>query len=121
MFRLGHLSLRRATLSTAILLICTCSAITSAADFATALRRPVGLAPSTDGHWLYVANRDAGSLSIINLNSSQVVAEHKIGRQITDIAAVCGSQQLLAIDGAAHELLLINIDGEQAQVVQRLS
>src|SRR6476646_9514948 len=105
--------------SIAICLMCFSAA--SGADLGLALRRPVALAPAADSNWLYVANRDSGSLSVIDLKSSQVVAERKIGRRLSDIAIIPGSSCLLATDEVAHELLLLETSGSQAEVVQRLA
>src|SRR5262245_38840677 len=95
--------------SIAILLLCV-SAV-SAADLGSALRRPVAIAPSADGKWLHVANRDSGTLSIIDLTTTQVVAEHKLGQRLSDIATIPGTSQILVTDEAAHEVFLISADG----------
>src|SRR6185295_14293400 len=104
----------------ALRLLLICCAIWQAADSAfpadldQLLRRPIALAPSPDGQWLYVANRDSGSLSILDLTSRHVAAELKIGRRLADIAIVRNSAHLLAADEAAHELLLIGVIGKEA-------
>jgi DNA-binding beta-propeller fold protein YncE len=92
-----------------------------AVELATQLRRPVGLAESADGRWLYVANRDSGSISTIALEARSVVAEQKIGQRLSDLVAVAGSNRLLALDEAAHELLVLAADGPQLKVLQRLA
>jgi DNA-binding beta-propeller fold protein YncE/mono/diheme cytochrome c family protein len=108
-------------LSQSITVLLVCVSAAGATDLASTLRRPVALAPSADGGWLYVANRDSGSLSIIDLGLSRVAAEHKIGRRLSDIATVPGTGQLLATDESAHDVVLIEIDGEKAAVKQRLA
>src|SRR5437879_7042846 len=107
--------------SITIILLCVWSALGSAAEISPALRRPVALAPSADGNWLYVANRDSGTLSVIDLKSRQVASEHKIGQRLTDIAAIPGSSQLLVADEGGHELMVIAVDGAKVDVIQRLS
>jgi YVTN family beta-propeller protein len=90
----------------------------SAAETAT-LRRPVAVAPSHDGQWLYVANRDSGSISVIELASLQVASEHKIGRRLADLVMIPGSK-LLAVDESMHELVVLTASGPALDVVQRL-
>ena len=85
------------------------------------LRRPVGLAPSPDGKFLCVANRESGSVSVIDLEAKRVVAEHPLGRRLSDLQPIPGSDRLLATDEAAHELLLLACRGSQVEVVQRLA
>src|SRR5687767_2165779 len=80
----------------------------AAADLATAVRRPVGLVQSADGSRLYVANRDSGSISVVDLTSHKVVAEHTIGKRLSAIAMVPNSSRLLVTDEAAHELVLLD-------------
>jgi YVTN family beta-propeller protein len=91
-----------------------------AAELARQLRRPVALAPSADGRWLYVANRDSGSLSVIDLAAGRVVAEHAIGKRLADVKCLPGSSRLLVADEAAHELVLLTARDEQIEVQQRL-
>ena len=104
----------------ACLAVISFAATLPAAELATQLRRPVGLAQSEDGRWLYVANRDSGSISVIDLSSREVVAEHAIGKRLSDLAALPDFGRLLAVDEAAHELLLLDPDGDRVRVVQRL-
>lgn len=92
-----------------------------AAELATQLRRPAALAESEDGHWLYVANRDSGSISVIDLDQRAVAAEHTIGKRLADIVAVPNSSRLLAIDETAHELIAIDAQGPELKVIQRLA
>src|SRR5262245_47598977 len=108
------------SLSHSIAIVLLCISAASAADLSPALRRPVAIAPSADGQWLHVANRDSGTLSVIDLKSSQVAAEQKIGQRLSDIATIPGTAQLLATDDTAHELLLIAADGPSVYVNQRL-
>src|SRR6187401_28683 len=92
----------------------------SAADVANQLRRPVALDVSADGRWLYVANRDSGSLSVIDIGSQQVVREHAIGRRLSEVKCLAGAGKLLIADEAAHELILARSSGAEIEVMQRL-
>ncbi len=97
-----------------------CVAVSSATDLTSVLRRPVALIPSDDGNTLYVVNRDSGTLSIVDLKSSHIAAECKIGRRLSNIASIPGTRQLLVTDEADHELVLLEMDSGTIKVVQRL-
>jgi YVTN family beta-propeller protein len=84
-------------------------------------RRPVALATSADGKWLYAANRDSGSVSVIDLSTLQVAREQKLGQRVSDLALVPGLSRLLALDEGAHELLVVDAQGPRIEVVQRLA
>src|SRR5258708_2182689 len=84
------------------------------------LRRPVALAPSADGKWLYVANRDSRTVSVIDLTSREVVAERKLGQRLADLTFVPGCSRLLAVDEGTHELLVLHARGQEIELVQRL-
>jgi YVTN family beta-propeller protein len=85
------------------------------------LRRPVGLAPSADERWLYVANRESGSLSVIDVAGKRVAGEHAVGRRLSDVATVPESGLLLATDEAAHELIVLKTAGDSVTVEKRLA
>jgi hypothetical protein len=88
-----------------------------------ARRRPVAAVLTDDGRSLCVANQAAGTLSLIDLQTRQVVGEQKIGEQLSDIAALeNGSANLLLLtDQAAHELLVVRQRGELFEVRQRIA
>ena len=92
----------------------------AAADLATAVRRPVGLAAAADGSRLFVANRDSGSISVVDLIGQKVAAEHVVGKRLSAIVAIPGSPRLLVADEAAHELLVLQADGDAVSVIERL-
>jgi YVTN family beta-propeller protein len=103
------------------LFVCFVVASSSAAELATQLRRPIAILPSADSQRLFVANRDSGSISVIDIALGQVVAEHSIGKRLADLVSLPNSNQLLAVDEAAHELLLLQPGGDAIQVAQRLA
>lgn len=94
---------------------------TAAADLVTALRRPVAMAQSNDGNLLYVANRDSGSISVIDLDSRKVVAEKTVGQRLSALIALPDSNRLLAADEATHKLLVINASAGELHVSQELA
>lgn len=103
--------------------VMTLSVITLSADaveLQTRLRRPVAIATSSDQKWIYTANRDSGSVSVINAADRSVVAEIDVGGQLTGIA-VWDDESLLVLDGEAHELVLLSGGGSEWEITQRLS
>ena len=70
------------------------------------LRRPVSLAMSADGKWLYSANRDSGSISVVNISTRTVAAEIPVGGRLADIA-VLDDARLLVLDEQHHRLVLL--------------
>src|SRR5690348_6880412 len=65
-------------------------------------RQPVALAFVNGGKTLIVANRRSGSLSVIDVASRRVVAEHDLGRGLADLVALPDGRHLLAVDQAAN-------------------
>jgi YVTN family beta-propeller protein len=107
----------------AILIAAFATSGAAAADHALTpgLRRPVALAASPDGQWLYVANRDAGSISVVDLAARKLAAEHHVGSRLADLALLPGGKVLLAADEAAHELLVLMVKDARLTVTKRLA
>jgi len=74
---------------------------------ATRLRRPVAMAISGDGHLLYTANRRSGTVSVIDTRTREVIAERRVGRQLSDIEPTPDGRFLLILDEAANQLLVL--------------
>jgi YVTN family beta-propeller protein len=85
------------------------------------IRQPVALAFADGARLLLAANRRSGSLSVIDVKSSRVVAECDIGRGLADVATLPGGREVLVIDQAANEVVLLSIEGHSARVSGRLS
>lgn len=84
------------------------------------LRRPIALVPTSDGRWLFVANRDRGTICVIDLAARQVVQESAVGARLADLAlAPCGTR-LLAVDEGAHELIVVDATPTKLVVTDRL-
>ncbi|WP_425616130.1 cytochrome c peroxidase [Anatilimnocola sp. NA78] len=90
-----------------------------ATKLATQLRRPIALSFDAKGEWLYVANRDSGSISVLTA-AGKLQSETAIGKQLSDFVPVAGSDLFLATDEQAHQLLVIQAIGDKIEVVQRL-
>lgn len=93
----------------------------SAAELTTQLRRPVALVQSGGVESLYVANRDSGTISKLDLAAREITGEFAIGKRLADLASIPGSDRLLAVDEAAHELLELDSAGDSIEVTQRLA
>jgi len=84
-------------------------------------RQPTALCLSPDGLRLFVANGRSGSLSVVDLKSAKVVAEHDAGRGLTDVAALPDEHRLLAVDQAGNALLLLEERDGSVRTVERLA
>jgi YVTN family beta-propeller protein len=84
------------------------------------IRRPVALALADDGKWLFVANRDSGTISVIDPAEARAVAEVPAGRKLADLAIAPDGRRLLAVDVDAGELLIFVRDGSKLQTPRRV-
>ncbi len=84
------------------------------------VRRPNTLALSPDESRLYVSQRDAGTMAIVEVASGKVISESPVGKRIAaaiPIAVVNDSTFLLAVDEESHELRLLRADADRVEVV----
>jgi len=79
-------------------------------------RRPVALALSPDDQWLYVANRDIGSVSIIDVAARTLAGEFDVGGRLSDIA-MSDDGHLMVLDRSGSRLLLLAGFGTEWTVV----
>jgi YVTN family beta-propeller protein len=68
------------------------------------------MALSSHGDRLFVANRNSGSISVIDIVARTVIEEQDVGTRLSALAAVPNSTLLLALDEGAHELILLSDD-----------
>lgn len=85
------------------------------------LRRPVALCVDLEGNWLYAACRDSGTLCVVDLRRREVAAEHRLGQRLADLCWLPGTRKLLAVDEAAHELLVLSATDSEVQVLSRVA
>jgi DNA-binding beta-propeller fold protein YncE len=86
------------------------------------LRRPVAIVTTRDGKSALVANQASGSISVINLQSREIVAETTIGKHLTSFVPLDATDLYLATDDEAHQLLLVSAPaGQPIEVLQRLA
>lgn len=70
------------------------------------LRRPTRAAWSADGRVLYIANRDSGSISLLDVNQPKVVGEVAVAPRLIDVAALPGGH-LVALAPAPDDWKLM--------------
>jgi YVTN family beta-propeller protein len=75
------------------------------------LRRPVALALTDGGRWLLVANRDSGTVAVLDTRRLRSVAEERFGRRLSDMA-VAGKRVLLADEEAGEAIELEHRQGK---------
>jgi YVTN family beta-propeller protein len=81
-------------------------------------RQPVALATSPDGSRLFIANRRSGSLSVVDLKESGVVAEFDVARRLADLATLPDGR-LLAVDPEGDALLVLKVGETSVEVETR--
>ncbi len=86
----------------------------------SALRRPIALAQSKDGHWLFVANQRSGSISVIDLANMRVEAEMVVCRKLADLAITSDGANVVVVDEEAGELVVLTLQGSKLAPKHRL-
>jgi cytochrome c peroxidase len=84
------------------------------------LRRPIAAAWLDKGKLLAVANQRSGSISIVDLEEHDVLAEVAVGERLADVAALPAAGWLLAVDEKRHELLVLQWHAGQLRIAQRI-
>ncbi len=87
---------------------------------ATRDRRPLALASSPDGKWLFAANGRSGTLSIVDAGAARVAAEVDVGRGLSDVALLPDGRHLVAVDRSGDALVVLAIRDGSAEVEGRL-
>jgi YVTN family beta-propeller protein len=73
--------------------------------------RPIALALAQRENLLLVANRDRGSITIVDPHRQKIVSERSVGKKLSSLAIV--ANRILATDEAANELVQFELrDGE---------
>jgi YVTN family beta-propeller protein len=91
-----------------------------APSFAPVLRRPVALALTDEGKWLFVANRSSGTITTIDSAKYQSVAEVAVGQRLADLTPTPDARHLLTVDEANDELILLRRQGPSLEIAHRL-
>jgi YVTN family beta-propeller protein len=69
---------------------------------------------------LLAANRQSGSISVIDPVTRRVLAEHDVGRGLADLVALPDDRHVLAVDQAGHDILLLNRLADAIEVLARV-
>ncbi|MDA1165136.1 MAG: hypothetical protein O3B13_18725, partial [Planctomycetota bacterium] len=80
----------------------------------TILRRPIAMVQAD--HVLYVANRDTGSISVVDSASGVVLNEVVVSSRLDDLAILSSSRTLLAVNSESHELIVLQMFRDAARV-----
>ena len=71
------------------------------------LRRPVALVLADGGKRLLIANRDSGTIAVLDTEKQQVVSETRFGRKLSALAATHDRSLVLATDEEAGEVIFL--------------
>lgn len=74
---------------------------------AVRLRRPVALLLADGGKRLLVANRDSGTVAVLDTQKREVVAEQRVGQRLSDLTATPNRDLILATDEQAGQVVLL--------------
>src|SRR5690348_9264233 len=99
----------------AVILLAAVSRIARPDATEARLRQPVAVVPADEGRRLFIANRRAGSVSVVDVDRRQVLAEPVVGRMLADLTDA-GEGRLLAVDEAANELIVLVRRGDSLDV-----
>lgn len=89
-------------------------------QFSKEFRRPVAIDVSVDGRWVYTANRDSGTVSVLDVEHAKVVREIEVGGRLSDLIVV-DANHLLVLDEANHQLALIELKPSKGKAIYRVS
>ena len=68
------------------------------------LRRPTAMVFDQTDRYLLVANRESGSISVVDVKTASVVVEKTLGKSLVDVCRT-HDQQFIAIDRQLHEMI----------------
>lgn len=83
------------------------------------LRRPIALALADDGRRLIIGERDAGCVSIVDLEKKTVVAEKRFANRLSDIHVHAEGKSILATDESSGELIAVRRDDLKLRELSR--
>ncbi|MFP6667562.1 MAG: cytochrome c peroxidase [Pirellulales bacterium] len=83
-------------------------------NLAEHLRRPVALIVANES--LQIGNRRSGTITVVELADSRIVAEHAVAERIADMAKLNSSGEILVVDDAKRRLLKVSLAGQGALV-----
>lgn len=84
-----------------------------------AFRRPMALALSADGQWLFTANSRSGTISVLDARTNGVHGEVPAGQSLSDLITTPDGR-LLATDEQAGDLIVLNA-GPEPRLLGRIA
>jgi len=85
------------------------------------VRRPVSLALADGGTRLLVANRDSGTLSVVDPRKRRVLREEPLGKRIASMAYAAKSRTIVAVDETSGELILGEFRDDRLHGIRRMA
>ncbi len=97
------------------------TAFAASADFQPEerFRRPIALSWTDEG-LLAVANRDSGSVSLVDVDRRKILSETVFGKKLTDLASYGNGRFLLVSDEEKSHLILLEAKGSSLVERDRL-
>src|SRR5581483_1844522 len=83
------------------------------------LYRPIALALIGEGKRLVVANRDGGSLVLLDTDQRKILAETRVGKKLSDVAVTADGKRVYVTDEDTGELIVTAIVGDKFEVLRR--
>ncbi len=87
------------------------------AQVPAALRRPVALGFVDQGHRVVVANRDTGTISLVDAQRLRLLGEQEVGTRLEHLVVHPDGQHLLVVDGQQHQLIVLRYASGKLQPV----
>jgi cytochrome c peroxidase len=84
------------------------------------LRRPIALILVEKDKKLLVANRDSGTLAVVDTQRLQMVSEMRVGGKLSDLAAVRNGELIAVSDEEAGSIVLLSYQNGSLQERRRL-
>ncbi len=100
-------------------LSCARSAV-AAEELSRGVRRPVGLVLDEAQRALFVANWRSGTVSVVDTEALEVERECAVTGRMADLRRLPGRDVCVAIDDAAHELVVVTMRADDVAVVGRV-
>ena len=106
-----------------LMLVCIGSGHSHSAEPPSPQPQPQFYAPVemvTVDQWLYIANQDSGSVSVVKTGENRMFSETFIGQRISSLARVGSQARLLFTDEVKHELVLSSLVQGHVSVIKRI-
>jgi len=108
---LSHRRLGRSTAVVAAVILAASPliAVPPSVALETRHRKPIAAALAADGHYLVIANRRSGTISLIDTAELKVVGEFPASDRLSALAAADDDRRFAAVDDKRSELILLRL------------